>query len=131
MARDSERPVVLDQYLAWLEVVPEPVRHDVADKIAEMPVRTYGDLAEAAKYLMVELLRGNIAPEVMQWSLKAMEFIAVAVAAQHSIEGTVGGGMHDVMAAVRAAKAQLPPLDAKYTTTTLLAPPVKAKRGGD
>lgn len=86
--------------MTYINTVPSSVREEVADKISKMKLRSYEDISDVSKELLVELLRGNISPEIASSARSLLEASFTSIAASGKSNGG-GGAFVELIKAMR------------------------------
>lgn len=110
----------------YRNLVGEDIRKKMARRIRKTKTLDYIAVADMAKELLADLVMGNIPPEMVQEARSLLEVMTVNLAAFDRVQndGSVGRGTAELAAAIKAASAAPPQLQATYTEAI-----VEVKRG--
>lgn len=88
MPAPSKRPdAFASEYFLWLATVEPEERNRIATVLEEVDVKTPADLALLAQRMIVEVIRGNVAPEVADATHKWAELMLAALTVEAARTG--------------------------------------------
>jgi hypothetical protein len=107
-----------DEYVQWLERIPQENRMQIAELLASEPVASYDDLVLFSQRVMTHVLAGDIAPVAAEAAVKWAEIMLTSLAAR---ENAAVGKQDSYVELIDAlTSVQDDEVEATYTTGDVL-----------
>ena len=111
MARKKFDP---DEYVEWLERVPQENREKIAAILSETVITTYDDVVHFAQRVMTYVLAGDIAPVAADAAVRWAEVMLTSLSAREASALNSRDSYGELINALTGV--QEPAIEASYTT---------------
>ena len=103
-----------DEYIEWLERVPQENRDQLAEILSQTTITTYDDVVSFSQKVMTHVLAGYIAPVAAEAAVKWAEVMLASLAAREA--AAINAGDTYVALIDALPQAQEDDVEASYTT---------------
>ena len=103
-----------DEYIEWLERVPQENRDHLAEILSQTTITTYDDVVSFSQKVMTHVLAGYIAPVAAEAAVKWAEVMLASLAAREAAAINAGDTYVELIDAL--TQAQEDDVEASYTT---------------
>jgi|ETNvirnome_6_100_1030635.scaffolds.fasta_scaffold56822_2 hypothetical protein len=114
------------EWTQWLNLVPQDKREGVAKELEKHKVTDYEGLIAFSQAMMINLLRGTIAPEISREIKSWTQLIFTMVSTQQGDAGSPDKAIEQVLSALATVAKSAPKLQATYTVVE--AVPIEPER---
>ena len=104
----------------WLNLVPQDKREAVAQEMEKHNVTDYEGLIAFSQSMMINLLRGTIAPEISREIKGWTQLIFTMVSTQQGDAGSPDKAIEQVLSALATVAKSAPKLQATYTVVDVV-----------
>ena len=108
------------EWTQWLNLVPQDKREAVAQELEKHRVTDYEGLIAFSQAMMINLLRGTIAPEISREIKSWTQLIFTMVSTQQGDHGSPDKAIEQVLSALATVAKSAPKLQATYTVVDVV-----------